>query len=263
MAASRGDKLLIGLGMLPRGEVGLIFAGLGLREGILDDTGYGSLVLVVLMTTLMAPALLRRRASAVSSREPAGELSNPEKLGTGEPRGLVLEGGVLDLGSPPHSDVALETAFEAALAVARSATPGDRLLAWLGREVPSFTWNRPAAAAFIEVLTRGNERSWRFLDVTGVLERALPELAESLRLRQADPSELDPEEAFRWRLIERLQNANGTGGSGPSWHSWHVPTASIWRPSSRRRLGVGRRGCDWLDVWSSGSTWGPRPSNRW
>lgn len=37
LAASRGDRLLIGLGMLPRGEVGLILAGLGLREGILDE----------------------------------------------------------------------------------------------------------------------------------------------------------------------------------------------------------------------------------
>ena len=209
LAASRGDRLLIGLGMLPRGEVGLIFAGLGLREGILDDTGYGSLVLVVLLTTLMAPALLRRRASAVSSRDTAGELSRSEKVGAGEPPGLVLEGGVLELGSLPHPGVALETAFEAALAVARSATPGDRLLAWLGREVPSFTWSRPAATAFLAVLMRGNERSWRFLDVTGVLERALPELAECLRLRQADPSELDPEAAFRWRSIERLQSADG------------------------------------------------------
>ena len=214
LAASRGDRLLIGLGMLPRGEVGLIFAGLGLREGILDDTGYGSLVLVVLLTTLMAPALLRWRASTISSRKRGGEPSSVEKVGTGEPRGLVLEGGVLELGSPPHPGVALETAFEAALAVSRSAMPGDRLLAWLGREVPSFSWNRSAATAFLEVLMRGNERSWRFLDVTGVLERALPELAESLRLRQADPSELDPEAAFRWRLIERLQAGAEDKGLG-------------------------------------------------
>ena len=167
LAARRGDRLLIGLGMLPRGEVGLIFAGLGLREGILDDTGYGSLVLVVLLTTLLAPALLRWRANALSSRSPAGEPSRLARMGAGESRGLVLEGGVLELGLPPPPGVALETAFQAALAVSGSVTPGNRLLEWLGREVSSFTWNRSAATAFLEVLTRGNERSWRFLDVTG------------------------------------------------------------------------------------------------
>jgi Kef-type K+ transport system membrane component KefB len=56
-----GDKLLIGFGMLPRGEVGLIFAGLGLREAIVDQTEYGVLLFVVLVTTLLAPPLLKMR----------------------------------------------------------------------------------------------------------------------------------------------------------------------------------------------------------
>src|SRR4051794_20768830 len=38
-----GDKLLIGLGMLPRGEVGLIFATLGLQSGVLGDDLYAAL----------------------------------------------------------------------------------------------------------------------------------------------------------------------------------------------------------------------------
>ena len=56
---SPGDKLLIGIGMTPRGEVGLIFASIGLSKGILDDELYGALLLMVLVTTLITPPLLR------------------------------------------------------------------------------------------------------------------------------------------------------------------------------------------------------------
>jgi len=61
---STGDRLLIGLGMLPRGEVGLVFAALGLRQGILDTERYGALLLVIFLTDLLAPVLLRRRLGA-------------------------------------------------------------------------------------------------------------------------------------------------------------------------------------------------------
>jgi len=56
---SPGDKLLIGIGMTPRGEVGLIFASIGLSKGILDNELYGALLLMVLVTTLITPPLLR------------------------------------------------------------------------------------------------------------------------------------------------------------------------------------------------------------
>jgi Kef-type K+ transport system membrane component KefB len=57
------DKLVIGFGMLPRGEVGLIFASIGLTTGALDEEMYGALLFVVLATTLLAPPLLRWRMS--------------------------------------------------------------------------------------------------------------------------------------------------------------------------------------------------------
>jgi Kef-type K+ transport system membrane component KefB len=56
---SGGDKLLIGIGMMPRGEVGLIFASIGLSKGVLDNELYGALLLMVLVTTLITPPLLR------------------------------------------------------------------------------------------------------------------------------------------------------------------------------------------------------------
>ncbi len=45
--------------MLPRGEVGLIFAELGRQAKIYDDTLYAVVVFVVGTTTLMAPILLK------------------------------------------------------------------------------------------------------------------------------------------------------------------------------------------------------------
>jgi len=45
--------------MVPRGEVGLIFAEVGKKNGIFDDTVYTVVVFVVALTTLLGPLLLR------------------------------------------------------------------------------------------------------------------------------------------------------------------------------------------------------------
>ena len=60
-AGRDADGLLVGFGMLPRGEVGLIFASLGLREAILGEREFGVLLFVVLVTTVLAPPLLKMR----------------------------------------------------------------------------------------------------------------------------------------------------------------------------------------------------------
>jgi len=62
---SPADRVVLGLGMVPRGEVGLVFAGLGLREGILDAPQYGALLVTILVTALLGPLLLRRRLGRV------------------------------------------------------------------------------------------------------------------------------------------------------------------------------------------------------
>lgn len=56
---SRFSKLIIGMAMVPRGEVGLIFAEVGLKSGILNNEVYASLILVIAITTLVAPFGLR------------------------------------------------------------------------------------------------------------------------------------------------------------------------------------------------------------
>jgi Kef-type K+ transport system membrane component KefB len=55
----RARKTLIGVGMIPRGEVGLIFAQTGLTAGVLDAGTFSALMLMVLVTTFIAPPLLR------------------------------------------------------------------------------------------------------------------------------------------------------------------------------------------------------------
>ena len=53
------DRLVVGLGMVPRGEVGLIFASIGRVMGILDLSLYSVVIIVVLLTTLITPPSLK------------------------------------------------------------------------------------------------------------------------------------------------------------------------------------------------------------
>jgi Kef-type K+ transport system membrane component KefB len=55
----RGKKLVIGVGMVPRGEVGLIFAQMGLSLGVFDAALFSAVTLMVMVTTFLAPPLLR------------------------------------------------------------------------------------------------------------------------------------------------------------------------------------------------------------
>lgn len=56
---SRFMQLVIGTAMIPRGEVGLIFANVGLTTGVLTGDMYAATVLVITATTLLAPFALR------------------------------------------------------------------------------------------------------------------------------------------------------------------------------------------------------------
>lgn len=53
------SRFAIGLAMIPRGEVGLIFAERGRTSGIIDNEIYAALIIVIAMTTMLAPLLLK------------------------------------------------------------------------------------------------------------------------------------------------------------------------------------------------------------
>lgn len=57
------DRWLIGMGMLPRGEVGLIFASIGKTLGVLPDQLFASIILMVIITTFITPIALKKRYS--------------------------------------------------------------------------------------------------------------------------------------------------------------------------------------------------------
>mgnify|MGYP002777078653 CR=1 FL=1 len=53
------NRVAIGVGMIPRGEVGLVFAGIGSASGILDKPLEVSIIIMVILTTFLAPPFLR------------------------------------------------------------------------------------------------------------------------------------------------------------------------------------------------------------
>jgi Kef-type K+ transport system membrane component KefB len=77
---STGDRMAVGIGMVPRGEVGLIFANVGVAitvDGVplIEPGVYVAVVLMVMLTTVVTPPWLAarlRKVLAASTPEPAG-----------------------------------------------------------------------------------------------------------------------------------------------------------------------------------------------
>jgi Kef-type K+ transport system membrane component KefB len=63
----RFGRLVVGVGMVPRGEVGLIFADIGRRAGVLSEEMFGAVLLMIMATTFVAPPALK----ALFAREPS------------------------------------------------------------------------------------------------------------------------------------------------------------------------------------------------
>jgi Kef-type K+ transport system membrane component KefB len=75
------NRLAIGVGMIPRGEVGLVFAGVGSASGALSKPLEAAIIMMVILTTFLAPPLLRfvfPQTSAASEPE-TPILSSEEK----------------------------------------------------------------------------------------------------------------------------------------------------------------------------------------
>ncbi|MGK7888941.1 MAG: cation:proton antiporter [Leptolyngbyaceae cyanobacterium] len=53
------NRVAIGVGMIPRGEVGLVFAGVGSASGVLSESLEAAIIVMVIMTTFLAPPFLR------------------------------------------------------------------------------------------------------------------------------------------------------------------------------------------------------------
>ena len=68
------SRTAVGIAMIPRGEVGLVFAELGRTSGMLSDETYAAILLVVAFTTLLSPLILKgfyaRFSDAIHARSP-------------------------------------------------------------------------------------------------------------------------------------------------------------------------------------------------
>ncbi|MDP9465125.1 MAG: cation:proton antiporter [Actinomycetota bacterium] len=202
-AGTRADKLLIGIGMVPRGEVGLIFASIGLSNGVLGKDLYGALLVVVMLSTVITPPLLRMRVGATGKR--ARRQAPPP---TPQPSAgwLSVDHGVIQMHGIPPATETVPLAFQAAARTSH-ARPSAELLDWFGvhRDEP-LMWTADNTASLVRLLRAHEPRGWRLLEVSGVLERALPEIAEAMRRRRADISDLDPQGALRFHIAERLDD---------------------------------------------------------
>jgi Kef-type K+ transport system membrane component KefB len=67
------DRLSVGIGMVPRGEVGLIFASIGKGLGVVNEGVFSAIVIMVMVTTLVTPFALKWSLARFPSQEPPAE----------------------------------------------------------------------------------------------------------------------------------------------------------------------------------------------
>jgi Kef-type K+ transport system membrane component KefB len=86
------NRLAIGVGMVPRGEVGLVFAAVGSSSGVLSKSLEAAIIVMVILTTFLAPPLLRvvfSRESSGTSEAPALQDARTEAVSLVPPSDLV------------------------------------------------------------------------------------------------------------------------------------------------------------------------------
>jgi Kef-type K+ transport system membrane component KefB len=201
---TRADRFLVGLGMIPRGEVGLIFASIGLSNGVLDKDLYGALLVVVLVTTVITPPMLRQRIGSAgrrrgASEEPAAEVEPVDGW-------LRIAGGQIELRATPPVTATVRVALDTAQLL-DEAEPSDGLLDWFAahRHAP-LAWDPDDDPDLARLLRRSDMRAWRLLEAIGVFERALPEIESAIRRRRSDVRALDPAASLRLPTVEGLRH---------------------------------------------------------
>ncbi|MBN2208951.1 MAG: cation:proton antiporter [Candidatus Coatesbacteria bacterium] len=82
IGAFKADKLVVGFGMIPRGEVGLIFAMTGRLLGVVSQEIFSAIVAMVMLSTLLTPPLLtwllRRKGRSATSASDAPDVDGYE-----------------------------------------------------------------------------------------------------------------------------------------------------------------------------------------
>lgn len=212
------DRLTVGIGMIPRGEVGLIFASIGLSRGVLNEDLYGAVLLMVLVTTVITPPLLTMRMKKTGLGDSSASSDEQDAFSSAvEPRGgwLQIHEGSISLNGTPAPQQIVTLALRAA-ELATSAKPSDDLIRWFGNNTQvTLTWTAADSEQLLDLLRDGTPKSWRFLETTGVLERCLPEVAATIGRRRLDPDAFDPFHPLRLPTVDRLHTLVASPGLDP------------------------------------------------
>ncbi len=79
------NRLAVGVGMIPRGEVGLVFANIGSVSGVLSPALEAAIIMMVILTTFLAPPFLRVAFSmgqSATAATDAGSAADPVTIAT-------------------------------------------------------------------------------------------------------------------------------------------------------------------------------------
>jgi Kef-type K+ transport system membrane component KefB len=83
---SSRESVQLGAGMISRGEVGLIVAGVGINEGLVTSNVFSAIVVMVLVTTLVTPPILRSLFSQKKKEKPIESSEANETSATAKQR---------------------------------------------------------------------------------------------------------------------------------------------------------------------------------
>lgn len=82
---NRRKGMIVGIGMISRGEVGLIVAGVGVTAGILTSEVYSTIVIMVAVTTIITPIWLKMEYRKEQKKDNSGDDNTPSMI-TEEPK---------------------------------------------------------------------------------------------------------------------------------------------------------------------------------
>lgn len=97
------NRLAIGVGMIPRGEVGLVFLGVGSATGVLSKSLEAAIIVMVILTTFLAPALLKFVFKEEGDPSIAG--TSPILEGAAEPSFSVSSSTTTEAETEPLQDL--------------------------------------------------------------------------------------------------------------------------------------------------------------
>lgn len=209
------DRWVVGIGMVPRGEVGLIFASIGLSQGIIDTDLYGALLLMVLVTTVATPPILTARLRRLGAKEIEDAAPADEPAGDW----FTVENGRLSLHGNPPAELVVPLALR--IAELSSYTSIDSsTFDWFAAHGNSIgAWRPSDTEALVDLLRDGTPVSWRTLTTFGVLERALPEVGHTLERRRASAEVMGRSHSLTLPLIDRVHRLTSSPGQDPDFDS--------------------------------------------